>query len=45
VQYNLQLVAGDLPRSPLAPVPHQTGFRWGTYDSRRSVREPLPPPH
>ena len=44
VQYNLQLPASNLPRSPLAPEPHQTGFRWGTYDTRRSVREPLPGP-
>jgi hypothetical protein len=40
VGYNLQLPAGRLPRSPLAPEPHETGFRWGSYDSRRSVREP-----
>jgi hypothetical protein len=37
--YNLQTAARDLPRSPLAPEPHPTGFRWGTYDRRRSVRE------
>jgi len=42
MEYNLQLAAGDLPQSPLAPQPHRTGFRWGTYDSRRSVRERLP---
>ena len=28
-----------LPRSPLAPEPHPTGFRWGTYDARRTIRE------
>jgi hypothetical protein len=39
VEYNLQFPAGGLPRSPLQPEPHQTGFRWGTYDGRRSVRE------
>ncbi len=39
VKYNLQLPAGDLPRSPLPPEPHETGFRWGAYDTRRSVRE------
>jgi len=39
VEYNLQLPAGELPRSPLAPEPHPTGFRWGSYDSRPSVRE------
>jgi hypothetical protein len=44
VEYNLQLPAGDPPRSPLPPEPHQTGFRWGTYDSRRSLRERLPGP-
>src|SRR5919112_6468688 len=38
VQYNLQLPAGDLPRSPLQPEPHATGFRWGSYDGRPSVR-------
>ena len=42
VEYNLQLPAGDLPRSPLQPEPHQTGFRWGSYDERPSVRERLP---
>ena len=45
VKYNLQLPQGDLPRSPLLPQPHQTGFRWGSYDMRRSVRERLPGPH
>ena len=44
VEYNLQLPAGDLPRSPLQPEPHQTGFRWGSYDGRPSVRERLPGP-
>jgi hypothetical protein len=38
VEYNLELPAGDRPRSPLAPAPHRTGFRWGSYDSRPSVR-------
>ena len=42
VEYNLQLPAGDLPRSPLRPEPHHTGFRWGTYDARPSVRERPP---
>jgi hypothetical protein len=41
VTYNLEVPAADLPSSPLRPQPHQIGFRWGTYDSRRSVREPL----
>jgi hypothetical protein len=38
VEYNLRLPADGLPRSPLQPDPHQTGFRWGSYDARRSVR-------
>ena len=42
VEYNLQLPAGDLPRSPLQPEPHPIGFRWGSYDARPSVRERLP---
>jgi hypothetical protein len=37
--YNLQSPPTDLPRSPLSPEPHPTGFRWGTYDGRRSIRE------
>ena len=37
--YNLQSRSRDLPRSPLAPQPHPTGFRWGTYDGRRTIRE------
>jgi len=41
VAYNLQLNAGDFPRSPLTPEPHDTGFRWGDYDRRRSIRERL----
>ncbi len=44
VEYNLQLPAGGLPRSPLQPEPHQTGFRWGSYDARPSIRERLPGP-
>jgi hypothetical protein len=44
VEYNLQVREGDLPRTPLQPDPHETGFRWGTYDQRRSIRErPLAP--
>src|SRR5919201_394355 len=42
VEYNLQINAGDLRRTPLMPDPHETGFRWGTYDQRRSIRERLP---
>jgi hypothetical protein len=39
--YNLQSPSHKLPRSPLAPEPHPTGFRWGTYDGRRTVREQI----
>ncbi len=39
VAYNMRSIPGDLPRSPLPPQPHRTGFRWGTYDARRSIRE------
>jgi len=37
--YNMQSPSRDLPRSPLAPEPHPIGFRWGTYDGRRTIRE------
>jgi hypothetical protein len=37
--YNHQSPSRDLPHSPLAPEPHPTGFRWGTYDGRRTIRE------
>lgn len=39
VAYNLQRDGEELPRSPLPPAPHATGFRWGSYDGRRSIRE------
>ena len=39
VGYNLPANVDPLPRSPLPPEPHETGFRWGSYDARRSVRE------
>jgi hypothetical protein len=39
--YNLLALSRDLPRSPLAPEPHPIGFRWGTYDERRTIREQL----
>jgi hypothetical protein len=42
VAYNLRRIAGELPRSPLPPEPHETGFRWGSYDGRRSIREQAP---
>jgi L-alanine-DL-glutamate epimerase-like enolase superfamily enzyme len=44
VEYNLALDASQLPRSPLPPEPHETGFRWGSYDPRRSIRERLDAP-
>jgi L-alanine-DL-glutamate epimerase-like enolase superfamily enzyme len=37
--YNMRSLEGDLPRSPLPVHHHPTGFRWGTYDTRRSIRE------
>jgi hypothetical protein len=37
--YNMQALSPDVPRPPLAPAPHPTGFRWGTYDARRTIRE------
>jgi hypothetical protein len=37
--YNLQAVPLDLAHAPLAPDPHPTGFRWGAYDGRRTIRE------
>jgi hypothetical protein len=37
--YNLQVAPAGLQPSPLAPEPHPTGFRWGTYDPRRTIRE------
>jgi hypothetical protein len=39
VGYNFQSPSRDLPHPPLAPEPHPTGFRWGTYDRRRTIRE------
>jgi hypothetical protein len=41
--YNLSSPSRDLPRSPLPPDPHPTGFRWGTYDRRRTIREAVEP--
>ena len=38
--YNLQSSPHELPRSPLPPEPHPTGFRWGTYDARRTPSRP-----
>jgi hypothetical protein len=42
-EYNLQAVSPSLPRAPLAPEPHPSGFRWGTYDGRRTIREQSSP--
>jgi L-alanine-DL-glutamate epimerase-like enolase superfamily enzyme len=39
--YNLQSPSGGLVQSPLTPQPDATGFRWGTYDRRRTIREQL----
>ena len=39
--YNLPSPPADLPRSPLSPEPHPTGFRWGAYDGRRTIREQI----
>ena len=43
LEYNLQVAPIHLPQAPLAPDPAPTGFRWGIYDRRRSVREPAGP--
>ena len=40
--YNMQSPSPDLLRSPLSPEAHPIGFRWGTYDGRRTIREPMP---
>jgi hypothetical protein len=42
-QYNSQVIPPDLPHAPLAPDPHPTGFRWGSYDGRRTIREQTAP--
>ena len=39
VAYNMRSPEADPPRSPLPAQHHATGFRWGTYDARRSIRE------
>jgi hypothetical protein len=44
VEFNLPASVGRRPRSPLPPAPHATGFGWGSYDGRRSIRERLPSP-
>ena len=37
--YNMPTPDTTLPRSPLAPRPHPTGFRWGQTTLRRSIRD------
>jgi hypothetical protein len=37
--YNMRSPEGDLSCSPLPTQHHPTGFRWGSYDTRRSIRE------
>lgn len=44
-EYNSQDIPPDLPHAPLSPDPHRTGFRWGNYDSRRTIREQPAPDH
>jgi L-alanine-DL-glutamate epimerase-like enolase superfamily enzyme len=44
-EYNLQAAVTGRPRAPLVPEPHPTGFRWGAYDGRRTIREPLTEPN
>lgn len=39
VGYDVPAGAERLPRSPLPPEPHETGFARGRYDARRSIRE------
>jgi L-alanine-DL-glutamate epimerase-like enolase superfamily enzyme len=41
-EYNIQTALAGRPRAPLAPEPHPTGFRWGSYDERRTIREAVP---
>ncbi len=43
--FNLRSPSPALTGPPLAAEPHPTGFRWGTYDGRRSIREPLAGTH
>jgi len=42
-EYNSQVIAPGLPAAPLAPDPDPTGFRWGSYDARRTIRESAEP--
>jgi hypothetical protein len=38
-EYNLAQFDGRLPACPLPPEPHATGFRWGEFTLRRSIRD------
>ena len=38
-EYNMAQYDGSLPRCPLPPQPHPTGFRWGEFTLRRSIRD------
>lgn len=38
-EYNMAQFDGTLPACPLPPEPHPTGFRWGKFTLRRSLRD------
>ena len=38
-EYNMVRFDGTLPPCPLPPQPHATGFRWGEFTLRRSIRD------
>jgi hypothetical protein len=38
-EYNMAQFDGALPPCPLPPRPHETGFRWGEFSLRRSIRD------
>jgi hypothetical protein len=38
-EYNMAQFDGALPPCPLPPAPHATGFRWGEFSLRRSIRD------
>lgn len=41
-EYNMAQYDGVLPPSPLPPRPHPTGFRWGEFSMRSSIRDGSP---